>query len=157
MPKYANVTRKGRANPKAHAAKNSGFQWFSLSRSVATRIAKPSTNPKTIPAPFDCSNKHVRAAKRPVAKSGSRLGKCRNNTAEYSVRHAQNVLSQLCRTRNLFGRPTSVTNAEDINALQREQTRRAIRYVRTDRSAPSTTSTARPTRIELPKILKKNA
>jgi len=46
---------------------------------------------------------------------------------------------------------------EARKAVQREQTRRDNKYVRTDKDAPSPISTALPTRIELPKILKKNA
>src|SRR5690348_7228014 len=107
-----------------------------------------------MPAPLDCSNKHVNAANQPVANNASRLRFSRNNRAQYIVINAHKVLSQLWRTRNRVGRAVKVTNIEATKADHWEHTRRETRYVRTDNNAPSTRSTVRPTPIELPKSLK---
>src|ERR1700687_2818042 len=96
---YPKVSKNGQPNPERRPRDSPLEGRFSRPRIPSAR--KPSARPRQSPAPLDCSNKIVSEAREPMAKAHVVLRVSSNRTAEYKARHANAVLYQLCKTRNL--------------------------------------------------------
>src|SRR5438067_9723615 len=84
----------------------------------------PTISPSNRPAPLDCSNRKVSDAQEPRLNAQARCRRSTRRTAQYIVKNAQRVLSQLCKTRKRYGSAVRVMSPVTTIAAFREQTRR---------------------------------
>src|SRR5579864_82758 len=149
--KYAVVVAIGQRKPIINEGSLASLRVENPKNTIASII------PKHSPAPLDCSDRSVNETKVPAKNAKILRELSIQQTAQYTAKQAQKVLSQLWRTMKRYGAAVIATRMATNNEIGREHVRRASAYVTTGKIAPNTTSSVRATGSESPNNLNMNA